>query len=123
MGDLRSSSSLFLAYSLGSLIILQGMPYHPDIIKLDFLTPSQLYFCFFLLLLRSKLHAHKVVKNERQFFFLNRGGRGGRGGGREEGRGGAPMAAAPLSTPAGKNLGATTRIGREIWCLPYVGFF
>ena len=32
------------------------------------------------------------------------------------------MLSAPLSTPAEKNIGATIRIGREIWCLPYAGF-
>ena len=27
-----------------------------------------------------------------------------------------------LQSPNGKNTGATIRIGREIWCLPYAGF-
>ena len=30
----------------------------------------------------------------------------------------------PLTTPAKKkNIGATIRIGQEIWCLPYAVFF
>ena len=33
------------------------------------------------------------------------------------------MLSAPLSTPAEKNLGATIRMGREIRCLLYAGFF
>ena len=32
------------------------------------------------------------------------------------------MLSAPVATPGGKNIGATIRIGREIWCLPYAGF-
>ena len=30
---------------------------------------------------------------------------------------------APLSTPVEQYIGATIRIGREIRCLPYAGFF
>ena len=34
------------------------------------------------------------------------------------------MLSAPFLTPAEtKNTGATIRIGQEIWCLPYAGFF
>ena len=33
------------------------------------------------------------------------------------------MLSAPVETPAEKNIGATIRIGREIQCLPYKGFF
>ena len=34
------------------------------------------------------------------------------------------MLSAPVATPGGKKIiGATIRIGREIRCLPYAGFF
>ena len=44
---------------------------------------------------------------------------------REKKEGGNFFLAAPVPTPAEneKNIGATISIGREIWCLPYAGFF
>ena len=33
------------------------------------------------------------------------------------------MLTVPLKTPAQKNISGTIRIGREIWCLQYAGFF
>ena len=49
---------------------------------------------------------------------------GGGGGKNQKGGRGAKKCYQPLGQrQQGKNIGATTRIGREIQCLPYVGFF